>query len=75
MARWREGRRAEARALVGAEVIRDTCVVGPARSVPEQLERFAAVGIDVPVLRLADPFGLERQAAMLREIASALGPT
>lgn len=71
---WREGRRAEARALVDSDVIRDLCVVGAARTVPEQLERFAQIGIDVPVLRFPDPLEPERQAGMLREIAAALGP-
>jgi probable F420-dependent oxidoreductase len=74
VAHWTEGRRAEARALVGPEVIRDLCVVGPARSVPEQLERFVEIGIDIPVLRFPDPLEPKRQSAMLREIAAELSP-
>jgi len=57
VAQWETGKRAEARALVGTDVIGDLSVVGPAQSVPEQLERFVAIGIDIPILRFPD--GLE----------------
>jgi probable F420-dependent oxidoreductase len=67
---WAQGRRAEARALVGPELIRDVCIVGPARAIPDQLAQFAAIGIDTPVLRFPDPLKPEHQAAMLQEIAA-----
>ena len=72
-ASWAEGRRDEARALVSAEVIRDVCLVGPANSVPEQLEWFGEIGIDIPVIRFPDGLEVGRQAEMLRETAGAVG--
>jgi probable F420-dependent oxidoreductase len=71
---WTSGKRAEARALVGADVIRDLCVIGPASSVPEQLQRFANVGIDIPVIRFPDPLDPKYQLAMLGDIAAELSP-
>ena len=35
-ASWAQGRRTEARALVTTELIRDVCLVGPARTIPER---------------------------------------
>ena len=72
VALWSQGRRDEARALVSSEVIRDVGVAGPISSVPEQLERFAAVGIDIPVLRLSDAMSPDGQVTVLGEIAEAL---
>jgi probable F420-dependent oxidoreductase len=69
---WRQGKRAEARALVGPEVIRDVCVVGPVASAPQQLQGFVKIGIHVPVLRFPDPLEPRRQSEMLREIAARL---
>jgi probable F420-dependent oxidoreductase len=69
---WTEGKRAEARARVGADVIRDVCVVGPATSVPAQLEAFVQTGIHVPALRFPDSLEPRRQAAILRDIAAHL---
>jgi hypothetical protein len=71
---WTNGNRAEARALISVDVIRDLCVVGPASSVPEQLQRFANVGIDIPVVRFPDPLDPKHQLAMLRDIVAELSP-
>ena len=71
VALWSQGRRDEARALVTPEVIRDIGIAGPVSAVPEQLERFAAVGIDIPVLRLSDALPADEQVKVLREIAGA----
>ena len=57
---------------VTADVIRDMCLVGPSASIPQQLESFAAIGIDVPVIRFPDPMEPSRQAEILRQIAGAL---
>jgi probable F420-dependent oxidoreductase len=75
VALWRDGKRAEARALVTSEVIRDVCLVGAAEEVPAQLQTFMDIGIDTPVIRFPDPLEPERQLSMLRGIASALSAT
>lgn len=69
---WRDGKRAEARALITPEVIRDVCLVGSAEEVTGQLQAFLEIGIDTPVIRFPDPLEPERQVSMLGEIASAL---
>jgi probable F420-dependent oxidoreductase len=75
VAHWTNGRRAEARALISSDLIRDVSIVGPAQSVPEQLARFADIGIDVPVLRFPDGLEPSRQAAVLKQVAAVLSPT
>jgi probable F420-dependent oxidoreductase len=72
VALWSEGKRAEARALVDSDTIRDLCLVGAPTDVPAQLQAFVDAGINTPVIRFPDPLEPERQVSMLREIASQL---
>ena len=69
---WRDGKRADARALVTSEVIRDLCLVGTAEEIASQLSAFVDIGIDTPVIRFPDPLEPERQLTTLREIATEL---
>lgn len=72
---WRAGDRDAARAAIPEEVVRDLAVLGPATTVPDQLDELRKLGIAHPVLRFPDDLGAGEITAMLRDIAAAYSDT
>jgi len=69
---WRDGRRDEARRLVTDDMVRHLGVLGPAKTIPEQLTRYLQAGVDVPVLFFPGAESSTQVAAGLRELSEVL---